>query len=249
MYEVTSEQVATARGSVHATLVHPVQDRRPGYLVVFCTGDDGWSGTSAAVFRHLAEAGYTIAGFSAPEILEPIVRSGERVSTVQAAQGLKEMYAQVKAQLGLPDSAPIVLVGFSRGASMVAFTATHPQLQGGVAGAVAIALTREADYLHVPKGERGPAIQVDEQGRLQLYPALKLLGSKRLAVIQSDHDSYVPAAESRELLGSDTPTLRLYQVEARDHGFSNALDKLMQDLDDALRWIEEPAKPGIDFAG
>jgi fermentation-respiration switch protein FrsA (DUF1100 family) len=70
--------------------------------------------------------------------------------------------------------------------------------------------------------------------------ALKLLSSTRLAVIQSTHDQYVPAAESRRLLGSDTPTLRLYEVEAKDHGFSDARENLMQDLDDALRWLEEP---------
>lgn len=68
---------------------------------------------------------------------------------------------------------------------------------------------------------------------------MKLLGSTPFAVIQSTNDSYVPAAESRQLLGADTATLRLYQVEAEDHGFSDARDKLMQDLDDALHWIEE----------
>ena len=125
----------------------------------------------------------------------------------------------------------------------MAFTAVHPELQGEIAGAVAIALTREADYLHVPERERGPAIQVDNQGRLQLYPAVKLLGTRRMAVIQSTHDSYVPAAESRQLLGPDTPTLRLYEVESKNHGFSDARDKLMEDLDGALRWVEQTAPP------
>lgn len=43
------------------------------------------------------------------------------------------------------------------------------------------------------------------------------------------------------LLGSDTANLRLYEVEARDHGFSDALGKLVQDLDGALRWVEQAA--------
>jgi len=65
------------------------------------------------------------------------------------------------------------------------------------------------------------------------------MGAARLAVIQSTNDDYVPAVESRELLGPDTPTLRLYTVEAKDHGFSDARDQLLQDLDDALRWVEQ----------
>jgi dienelactone hydrolase len=241
VYAVSVQPVHTTRRDIHATYVRPVQPRHPGYLIVFATGDDGWFGTSGALFEHLAVEGYTIAGVSAPEVLRPIA-SSERVSTAQAAQGLKELFARAKRDLGLPDSTPIVIVGFSRGASVVAFAAVHPELRGGVGGAVAIALTREADYLRAPEGERRPEIQVDDQGRIQLYPALKLLGSTRFAVIESSNDDYVPAAESRQLLGPDTPTLRLYQVVASDHGFSDARDKLMHDLDDALRWVEEAAR-------
>jgi predicted esterase len=238
-YDVDYQPVSVNSRSIHATYVRPVESRHPGSLIVFSTGDDGWSSTSAELFEHLAEERYTLAGFSAPEVIKPYVRSGERVSTAQAAQALKSLYAQAKRHLGLPDSTPVLIVGFSRGASVVAFTAVHPELQGGISGAVAIALTREADYLHVPEGDHGPHIQVDDKGRLQLYPALKGLGDTRMAVIQSTHDSYVPAAESRKLLGPDTQRLRLYEVESRDHGFSDAREPLLKDLDDALAWIQQ----------
>ena len=76
----------------------------------------GWFGTSRALFSHLAEGGYELAGFSAPEALGDVPSSGERVSTARAAQGLKALYARAKQDLGLPDSTPIVIVGFSRGA-------------------------------------------------------------------------------------------------------------------------------------
>jgi type IV secretory pathway VirJ component len=240
VYAVSVQPLHTIRRDIHATYVRPVQAKHPGYLVVFATGDDGWFGTSGALFEHLADEGYTIAGVSAPEILRPL-SSSDRVSTAQAAQGIKQLFAQAKHDLGFPDSTPIVVVGFSRGASVVAFTAVHPELRDAIGGAVAIALTREADYLREPEGERTPEIQIDDQGRIQLYPALKLLGSTRFAVIQSSNDDYVPAAESRKLLGVDTPTLRLYQIIASDHGFSDAREKLMHDLDDALRWVGETA--------
>jgi len=236
-YTVTVQPVHAPHRDIHATYVRPEQDRHPGYLVMFVTGDDGWYGVSRALFLHLAEEGYTLAGFSAPEALDGVDET-ERVSTARAAKGLKELYAQAKQHLGLPDSTPIVMVGFSRGASAVAFTAIHPELRGDIKGAVAIALTREAEYLHASESERRQGVQVDEQDRIQLYPALKLLGSTPFAVIQSTNDSYVPAAESRQLLGANTPTLRLYEIESEDHGFSDARDKLMQDLDEALRWIE-----------
>jgi len=239
VFTVSVQTVHMLGREIHATYVRPEHDRHPGYLVVFATGDDGWLGTSHPLFKHLAEEGYLMAGFSSPEALQEVARSEERISTARAAQELQVFFAQAKHDLGLAEQTPIVIVGFSRGASAVAFTAVHPELRESVGGAVAIALTREADYLHAPKDD--PRIQVDDEGRIQLYPALKFMGSTRLAVIQSTHDSYVPAAESRQLLGPDTPTLRLYTVEAKDHGFSDARDQLMQDLDDALSWIEKEA--------
>jgi dienelactone hydrolase len=244
-YDVIVQPVHALQREIHATYVRPVRPRHPGYLVVFATGDDGWFGTSRALFSHLAEGGYELAGFSAPEALGDIPGSAERVSTARAAQALKAVYARAKQDLGLPDATPVVIVGFSRGASVVAFTAVHPELRGNVKGAVAIALTREADYLHATEEDRRHGIQVDAEDRIQLYPALKFLGSTQLAVIQSTNDSYVPAAESRQLLGPDTSTLRLYTVEAEDHGFSDARDKLMQDLDDALHWLDA-ARPASD---
>src|SRR5262247_78716 len=114
-YTVTVQPIQTTQDELHVTYVRPVQPRHPGYLVLFATGDAGWWGASGALFQHLAEQGYTIAGLSAPEAIEPIKRSGERVSAEHAAQGLSELYAHAKHDLGLPDPTPIIVVGFSRG--------------------------------------------------------------------------------------------------------------------------------------
>src|ERR1044072_8456652 len=114
LYTVTVLPVHTLGREIHATYVRPEHDLHRGYLVVFATGDDGWFGTSHAVFKHLAEEGYTLAGFSSPEALQEIARSAETLSTARAAQELKDLYAQMKRHLALPESTPVVFVGFSR---------------------------------------------------------------------------------------------------------------------------------------
>ncbi len=58
-----------------------------------------------------------------------------------------------------------------------------------------------------------------------------------MAVIQSTNDSYVPSAESRRLLGPDTPTRRLYEIESRGHSFGGGEAEMLKALDDALTWI------------
>ncbi len=126
---------------------------------------------------------------------------------------------------------------------MVVFTAGVKSLQRHLAGAIAIALTRETDFLRAPPlADRPPSVQVDEKGRIQTYPAIERAGSIPFAVIQSTGDKYVPAEESRRLFGPDTSTRRLYEVDARNHGFGGGRDQLLRDLDDALQWIEGMAE-------
>jgi hypothetical protein len=138
------------------------------------------------------------------------------------------------------------VTGVSRGASFVVFAAGEPSQQPQICGAVAIALTRESDYMKPPNpAERGPYIKLDEKGGILLYPALARLGSIPVAVIQSTHDSYVTAAESRSLMGPDTPTRRLFEVQASNHSFGGGREQLFRDVDEALSWIASTIKvPG-----
>jgi len=238
VFDASRQDIVVGGRTYHATYVKPSApgSRRP--LIALFTGDAGWLGTSGMLLEHLADAGYPVAGFDSREALKPVRQSGDQVSASWAADALDEAYAKAKSDLGLPAATRLLVVGFSRGATVVAFTAVHPRLREGLAGAIAIALTRESDFLKArDPADRPPEVQVDDRGRIQLYPSLGLIGSIPLAVIQSTRDRYVPSAESRRLLGPDTPTRRLYEVEARNHGFSGGEEILLRDLDDALRWI------------
>jgi len=246
-FDAQRSRVTFLKRELPVTYVKPVEARHPGYFVVFATGDGGWHGPSAALFAHLADQGYLLAGLSSPEVLNRSQRPRRRFSPTQATANLADLFARIRRGLEVDSTASMIVVGFSRGASIVAYTAMNPRLRVGLAGNVAIALTREDEYVRAPTGRRRSELKVDEQG-LQIYPSLAAVKGTRLAVIQSTNDHYVRAAESRELLGPDTPERRLYAVESRNHMFGGGRDLLMSDLDDALRWIEtraqaEPAAP------
>jgi type IV secretory pathway VirJ component len=243
-YEVMRKDIAAGPRRVEATYVTPVRPSHPDELLVFTTGDGGWRGVSAEIFEHLAGLGYFIAGFNAPDTIRYVEKEHRRLTTGEAARQAAEIFVHAKRDLGLPASTPIVVVGFSRGATMVAFAAVDPGLREAVRGAVAIGLTREADYLRAPA--RRSELQLDDRGRILLYPALAFLGSTRFAVIQSTHDRYVAAAESRRLLGPDTETRRLYEVEARNHRFGGARDELLRTLDETLSWAHTPPSPAAE---
>ena len=239
VYEITQESFKEGSRRVPLIYARPAEVKHPNEVVVFATGDGGWRSVSLDVFDHLAALGYLCAGVNSPDAVKPVKRAGEKLSTAHAAERVKAAFSQAKHKLGVADSTPIIVVGFSRGATLVAFSALHPNLRDQLGGAIALALTREADYLRAPPAERAPDIQVDDKGRIQIYPAMKFLGSVPVAIIQSTSDPYVPSAESRQMLGPDTPTLRLYEVESSGHRFGGARDKMIADVDDALQWIEQ----------
>jgi type IV secretory pathway VirJ component len=243
VYDAWTEPFARADHSVNVNYVKPVSPRSPAMLILFATGDAGWMGVSGEVFEHMAERGYYIAAFDSREVVARAKKKDKLVEIGDAAAAVDGIIVQARRALGLPEATPVIVTGYSRGANLVVFTAGVKSLQHHIGGAVAIALTRETDFLQAPRpADRPPSVQVDDKGRIQTYPAIERAGSIPFAVIQSKGDSYVPSEESRRLFGPDTPTRRLYEVDARNHGFGGGREELLRDLDDALHWIEAAEK-------
>jgi len=237
-YDEREERLVLPNRSLNLRCAKPKTPSSPAFLIIFASGDGGMRGGSKAIYKHMAEQGHYVAAFSSSEALKPVKNSGKFMTFAELETDIAALMREGKRLLGLPESTPTVVTGVSRGASMVVFAAGEPSLQPNIRGAVAIALTRESDYSTPPAPEeRGTAIKLDEKGGILLYPALDRLGSIPIAVIQSTHDSYVPSAESRRLMGPDTPTRRLYEVEARNHSFGGGQDKMLRDVDEALNWI------------
>jgi len=75
------------------------------------------------------------------------------------------------------------------------------------------------------------------ESSVQLYPLLAQLAPRRVAVIQSSGDAYLPASRARELFGADTEGRRFFEVPAKNHRFSGAADGFALALRSALDWV------------
>jgi fermentation-respiration switch protein FrsA (DUF1100 family) len=136
-----------------------------------------------------------------------------------------------KAALNLPAVTRVVLVGKSRGAGLDVAVASQEPVRSRLRGVIAIALTREEEYASVPSPADGtPAM-------LRTYPALPPIGDVPVAVIQSTHDDYIPAAEARELFGPDTSSRTLRPVESSDHNFEGGVSALYREMTSCFEWI------------
>jgi len=190
-------------------------------LIVYATGDGGWKRKDLHTFDEMRSWGYPIAGFSSPDYLKHLGRGVKTLSLPELAADFNAIIRSAKAGLGLAANHPVVLVGVSRGADLVVAVAGQSLVHSQLAGVVAVALTNDEEYLQMS----------------DLYGYLPSLGALPVAVVQSTHDSYVPAPLARKLFGNDTDRRRLQPVDAKNHNFSDARSSMYMALHDSLIWL------------
>jgi hypothetical protein len=208
--------------------------KRP--LVLYTTGDGGWARKDLDLYRQIVSWGYPTAGFSAPDYLDHLRGEDGTTTPRRLGRDYADIIAFAETNLDIDSDTPVVLIGISRGAGLEVVAAGQPQIHDKLAGIVAIALTREEEY--VRWFGRLPLLhRPHERVMVQVYEYLPLLGSVPIAVIQSTHDHFLPAAAAAQLFGADTPTRRFRAIEAHNHSFGGAREAMYQACKEALNWI------------
>lgn len=224
-------------------LVRPCRIAPDHPLLLFATGDGGWRGKDLATFRQLAQWNYPLAGFSSPDYLRRLGDRSDTTTPERLARDYGRFIKVAKEAMGLPPGTPTVLVGVSRGAGLSVVAAGQTPLQPSLAGVLAVALTKEEEYVrHFPfrLGRHAAGDRADRMVMVQTYAYLPRLRAVPIVVIQSTHDNYLPAARARVLFGSDTALRRFHAIAARDHSFDGARDTLYAEMQSSLAWICRP---------
>jgi type IV secretory pathway VirJ component len=236
-YTARTVPVKIAGRNLKVTYITPVAPRPQEMLILFASGDAGYWGVSQAIMKHLAEQRYYVVTYDARQIIAREQQSGKGMSLREVAALYDTILVDARRSVGSPEGVPVVVTGYSRGATMIVLAAAIDSLQHRLSGAVAIELTRRTDYLKLPaRGDSLSSALLDAEGQIQTYAAIPLAGSLPFALIQATKDSYIGADEARELFGPDTPSRRFYRIEG-SHALRGVHDVVMKHLDDALAWI------------
>jgi Bacterial virulence protein (VirJ) len=208
------------RLTLHMVNPGPANDRP---LIVYATGDAGWRRGDRRVYESLKTWGYPIVGFGSPDYLKHL---GQGVKTI-APDALAHDYAAIldfaEDRLAIPRDRPVILVGVSRGAGLSVVAAGQAAFRSRINGVVAVGLTKEEEYADVQ----------------DLYGYLARLESVPLAVVQSTHDSYLPAPQARVLFGADTTERQFHAIPSKNHNFSDARDAMYDAIRASLAWIDD----------
>ena len=210
-------------------------------LLVYATGDGGMHRKDLDTYRHLAALGDPIVGFDARDYVKHLGTPSATTTPERLAEDYTRIIERARGALGVDDHRPVVLVGVSRGAGLSVVAAGR--LCSAIAGVVAVALTQEEEYVrwyrHLPRPHvaRQP-VMVD------VYDYLGQLGDLPVAVVQSTHDHYLPAAKARDEFGPDTTYRWLQPIDAANHNFGGARDRMYDAIQSALTWVmARPAGP------
>ncbi len=209
-------------------------------MLLYATGDGGFHGNDKAIFNVLASLGYPVAGFSARNSLKNLGYVADTTTPQRLAADYRRLMEFSRKSLELPPNNPVILVGVSRGAGLAVVAAGQRPVRDELTGVLAIALTKEEEYVRhyrVRRGQTPPEMPRRELVMIQTYEYLPQLSSLRVAVIQSTRDNYLPADEARQLFGPDTPDRQFHAVDAWDHSFSGAREELYAQMEQSLNWI------------
>ena len=209
-------------------------------LLVFATGDGGMHRKDLHLYRHLEAWGYPVVGFDARDYVTHLGPS-DVTTPEQLSEDYRRMIAAARDALHLDAARPVILVGVSRGADLAVVAAG--QLHDMIAGVVAIALTREEEYVrwvHHVLPHREAMVDIEEY-----LPELRELP---MAVVQSAHDTYMPGSSARAILGPDGPHRWLQIIPSRNHSFSDARNEMYDATERAIEWVESnsPGAPERD---
>ena len=225
-----------------ASPMEPRDSRSP--LILYASGDGGWFGTAVRMYRTIAESRLSVVGFSAKAFMDIAQSRRGPVTAAHIAEGYQAIINTALRTLRLPDDLPVVLTGWSRGASLAVVVAAHRPLDLRVRGVVAMGLaadehldvTGDTDDDRVPSGT-SPAITPVRPSAIDLYPLLSQIAPRRCAVIQASHDSYLPAERARVLFGADSDVKQLVAVDARNHRFDGGEAAFVEALRRSIGWV------------
>ncbi len=206
-------------------------------LLVFATGDGGMHRKDLDMYRHLEAWGYPLVGFDARDYVKHLGAT-DTTTPERLAEDYRQMIAAAREALHLDPSRRTVLVGVSRGAGLSVVAAGV--LREAVSGVVAVALTREEEYV---RWYRRLLLLPRREVMVDVEEYLPQLGDLPLAVVQSTDDKYLRAADARVLLGPDGPRRWLQVVEARNHSFAGARAPMYAAIQHALQWIDHASRP------
>lgn len=201
-------------------------------LVLFTSGDGGWSPFCADVAAHIAANGLTVVGFDAKTYLTTFATPQKPVTPEEITRDYDALAGVALATPGVDARAPLTLAGWSLGAGYSVLVASQSDFNHPVSRVVAISLPelgelawRSTDAI-IYITHRTPNEKV-----FDVHPYLKKLDRTPIVFLNATDDDTAPLREAKSLYDSTSGAKKFYAVKASGHHFEGGEKEFYQDLD------------------
>lgn len=201
-------------------------------LVLFTSGDGGWSPFCADIAAHIAANGITVVGIDVKEYLVNFASPQQPISTEQLTRDYDAIARISLAQPGIDGQTPLIMAGWSLGAGYSVIVASQPEFSLPVKRVVAISLPMYGELAWKPTD----AVIYITHGtpHEKVFDArqyLKKLRQTPIVFVNAINDDNAPFGEAKSLYEATPGAKHLYAVKARGHHFEGGEKEFYQDLD------------------
>ena len=201
-------------------------------LVLFTSGDGGWSPFCADIAAHIAASGVTVVGIDVKSYLVNFASSQKPITAEDLTRDYETIARLSLAQHGIDVKAPVVLAGWSLGADYSVIVASEPGFSVPVSRIVAISLPlygerawRPADsIIYFTHGTPNEKV-------FDVRQYLRKLNEIPIVFLNAINDTYAPFHEGQALYQATPGAKRFFSVKASGHHFEGGEQEFYQDLD------------------
>ena len=201
-------------------------------LVLFSSGDGGWSPFCADIAAHLAASGMTVVGVDVKTYLVTFASPKKPLTAEELTSDYDTVARVARAQPGVDVKAPLVLAGWSLGASYSVIVAAQPEFNAPVSRIVAISLPLYGERAWKPTDSIIYFTHGTPSEKLfdaQQY--LKKLKQTPIVFLNATNDDNAPLREAQSLYETTPGAKHFYTVKASGHHFEGGEPEFYKDLD------------------
>lgn len=201
-------------------------------LVLFTSGDGGWSPFCADIAAHIAATGITVVGVDVKTYLVSFASRQKPLVPEDLSRDYDVIARQSIIQPGVDGKAPLVLAGWSLGAGYSVIAATAPEFSVPVSRVIAISLPMYGELAWSPTD----AIIYFTHGTprekvFDTHQYLKKLTQTPIVFVNATSDKTTPFREAQSLYEAAPGAKRFYAVKASGHHFEGGEKEFYEDLD------------------
>ena len=201
-------------------------------LVLFTSGDGGWSPFCADIAAHIAATGITVIGIDVKTYLVDFATPQKPLSPEELTRDYDAIAKQSLTERGVDNSTAVVLAGWSLGAGYSVIAASQPEFSLPVSRVIAISLPEYGELAWRPADSIIYFTHGTPREKVfDIHPFLKLLNQTPIVFLNATSDKNAPFHEARSLYDVIPGAKRFYAVKASGHHFEGGEREFYEDLD------------------